>query len=531
MKKPISSAGLVYVYLNGYEENGILNIQTIDSYRHMESGFYLHAMENAALADENDNMVHLFMVLGTAKKATAVHCVIEDELEKNSECIENGKIIHNVSRMLDGIGNSFCECIQEFFCTRHGLSLKKIYKYCGKFVVVGLCCSRLPDTPGDAVTNGILSLWIKREEPCLCGNQIMLRSFFTRDFVGRKVVACIPQRQTGEWSLIFEGGHALSLDQNFSYSKETMNPNALGAFCLSNLQTLMFNPIYAYGIWLQPNDLCEEWHKVFIYLCACAENTWDEENISSIYARFLTFLQENICEITEVEPILSKQIYHAALRKHIERFRSFLKGEDEPVLSKDLHQTLNSRYVYLQYIWSLVTHKVTYNDFSCTVLHDIVQKAVRSENTYEKGTLWEDAAAYVLKAIPAWKITGRRIQADAEEIDISVVNISLDDELWQLGAYVLVECKNWRMHVDLHQIRNIAHISNRKGNKTAILFAANGITRDALEEIVRLAAENLSIICITAKDLMGITDLMGCRDLILEKWKQLQDMVDFTTMI
>lgn len=40
-----------------------------------------------------------------------------------------------------------------------------------------------------------------------------------------------------------------------------------------------------------------------------------------------------------------------------------------------------------------------------------------------------------------------------------------------------------------------------KGNKTAILFAANGITSDAQEEIYRLVAGNLSIICITAGEL------------------------------
>lgn len=52
-----------------------------------------------------------------------------------------------------------------------------------------------------------------------------------------------------------------------------------------------------------------------------------------------------------------------------------------------------------------------------------------------------------------------------------------------MGAYILIECKNWKKHVGIQQIRNIAHISSMKGNKTAILFTANGITSDSQEEI------------------------------------------------
>ena len=79
---------------------------------------------------------------------------------------------------------------------------------------------------------------------------------------------------------------------------------------------------------------------------------------------------------------------------------------------------------------------------------------------------------------------------------MSVANISLDDDLWQLGSYVLVECKNWKRHVDIPQVRNIAYISAMKGNKTALLFAANGITEDASKEILRLATTGTYIIVI-----------------------------------
>lgn len=531
MQNPIISAGLVYAYINGYEEDGFLNMQITDSYHHIDDGFYRQVMENARSADEDDNMVHIFVVIGAKEKVGCVYKVIEDELKKNVQRILGRRNIHKSSNKLDDTGNEFCKCVQEFFFEQSSHYPKRLFVDCESFVFAGIYCSRLPEDMADSIADDIFSMWMERESPCLYGKQLMFRSFFINDFLGRKVIASIPHSQTGQWNLIFEGGMQLPLEREFPYSKETINPRELGAFCTSSIQTILMNPVYSYGILLEPSDICQEWHKVFIYLCASSDYVWDKYNFAEVYEKFLKFLKDNICEVMEAEPIISKETYHDVLLKHIESFRNFMKGEDETVISKDLHQTLNSRYVYLPYIWSLLPHKETYGGFSSSVLHNMVNKAITSENKHEKGILWEDAASYMLDNISGWKITGRRIRAGAQEIDVSIANVSLDDELWKLGAYILVECKNWLKRVELHQIRNIAYISGMKGNKTAILFTANGITKNAEKEIVRLVAENLSIICITAEDLLNIKDSSDCRNLILNKWQELQDKVDISSIM
>lgn len=189
------------------------------------------------------------------------------------------------------------------------------------------------------------------------------------------------------------------------------------------------NPVYAYGLYFSPLSLCEEWHKVFLYLCAVSECVWDIQSISEPYEKFLEFLQKFICETTRAETILTKEVYHAVLLRTIQGYRDFLKGEDEPVISKDLHQTMNSRYMYLSYLWSLVSHVETECVFEADVLHDMVREAADTAGAHKRGTLWEDAAAYVLNSVPGWKITGRRVRSGSQEIDISVVNVSLDDAL------------------------------------------------------------------------------------------------------
>lgn len=526
MSTLLFSAGLLYVYLSGYEENGRLYIQQIDSYRYIEDELYQMIMETAALSDEDDDTVHIFAVVGPKEKANTVYSIIENELKANFQRILANKRIKTYTRKLDSMGNLFFRCVQEFYCEQPDHFPKRVYRDYDDIIVGGICCSRMPDEKGDSVAGAIISLWLERESPMLCGQQLMTRSFFMRDFVDRKVIAALPDAETGYWRLIFEGGHQLYLDADAPYAKETLHPNDLRAFCASNVQSILLNPIYAYGKWLQPNDICEEWHKVFLYLCAVSDIDWNQSNICRTYEQFLKFLERNICLTTDVPPLISKEQYFEVLLVHIANFRSFLQGNNEPVISKDLHQSLNSRYVYLPHLWPLLNPEIPRSSFSASMLREMVDQAICETDTYKKGVLWEEAAAYCLSNVVGWKITGRRIRAGAQEIDLSIANISLDNDLWQLGAYILVECKNWNAHVDIHQIRNIAHISNMKGNKTAILFAAKGITADAQAEIFRLAASNLSIICITASDLKQLHSAEACKALILERWATLQSNTD-----
>lgn len=65
----------------------------------------------------------------------------------------------------------------------------------------------------------------------LCGRQLMIRSFFVRDFIGRKVIASLPNKENESWRFIFEGGHQISMNEKFSYLKETLHPDDLGGFC------------------------------------------------------------------------------------------------------------------------------------------------------------------------------------------------------------------------------------------------------------------------------------------------------------
>ena len=275
MKEVIVSAGLVYIYLNGYLENERLHIQSIDTYSCLENGFYQRVIEASTIANEVDEIVHIFAVVGVKEKANQIYSMIEKRLKNNFNNIIAGKNIKKSSKMLDKTGNVFFRCVQEFFCEQLDHFPKQVNYDFNDFTIKGICSSRLPDYVGDSITNEIIYIWLEREKPMLCGRQLMIRSFFVRDFIGRKVIASLPNKENESWRFIFEGGHQISMNEKFSYLKETLHPDDLGGFCSSNIQSILMNPIYAYGQWFQPNDVCEEWHKVFLYLCAISDNEWN----------------------------------------------------------------------------------------------------------------------------------------------------------------------------------------------------------------------------------------------------------------
>lgn len=459
MKTSFSSAGLLYVYITGYKEMELLHIEHIDTYSYIGDELYNKIMEISEVMTQNENSIHVFGVIGIEKKVNYVYTILEEGIKKNFDRILNNRKIKIGTKNLDSIGNHFYRCVQEFYCDKlHYLPEKVVFNF-DDTSFYGIYGSSMNDKQAYDIVNEIVSCWLEHEKPLICGKQLITRSFFLKDFVGRKLITAMPETESNLWRLIFEGGHQLNISEDLLYSKETLNPN----------------------------DICEEWHKVFLYLCAVSEYEWNLSNMGNVYRRFLKFLEENICLTMKADPLISKEQYYKVLLIHIENYRAFLKGEDEVVNSKDLYQTLNTRYVYLPYLQELVKQENLQHSFSCFELQ--------------------------------------------KEIDLSVANISLDDELWQMGAYILIECKNWKKHVGIQQIRNIAHISSMKGNKTAILFTANGITSDSQEEIQRLAMTNIYIICITAVELKQLQSAVECKKLILDKWKSLQDSIEVSGII
>lgn len=528
-KIQISSAGLVYFHLCGrvLDDNKICISQT-NSYSYFEKGFYSNVKENIWKTQNENEIVHLFGVVGESSKVDAIQQIIKHGIQNNVQRIIERKRISKKNSSLDQYGNTFFRLIQEYFCEEldhfpcggafHDSQYTVYYVYAG-------------DENGDEnvnmLANSMVELWIENEEPSLLGRQLMIRSFFMRDFIDRKVVACVPSIETGIWNVVLEGGIRIILDSEVPYSKEVMSYVDIGLFSISGLDDMLLETAYAFGKMYYPRELCKEWQRVFLYLCAIQEIEWNIDSFSRVYKKFLKYVEDNICFSEKTPTIISKEKGLNVLLIELKNIRMFLQGKEESVISKDLLQTLSSRYVYIPFLKSLFPRGDTsIKLFSRLELENRLKLAFGCNQKYEKGELWENVVAYVIEHIAGLKITGRRIRTGRQEIDISVANVSDNDELWKLGAYILVECKNWNKRVDIPVIRNVAYNSMMKGNKTVLLFSSNGITKDAQKEIERLAVNHIYILSIEKKDLLSLFTNDDCTDLILNKWHQLHSKID-----
>lgn len=514
------------------DENGHISIYVQDTYKCLPDAFYERAVADSFEGDFEDKVVHIFGAIGVPDKIGVVAKVVKTGIQSNCKRIIEGKNIIKRSPKLDRIGNVYYKLIQEFiyeapnhFSYEYNISNEEWLLNC-------VWSSNVSDKNiANSLVNSTIDIWLNEELPTVAGKQIVNRSFFMSDFVNRKAVACISNRSTGDKTLLFEGGNALNLDM-VSFYKGVSSPEEFGFFSVSGINGILMTPAYAFAEHSYPHDISLEWHKVFLFACAISDIKWTEYVFYRIYSDFLNFLKENICCSVDVDAFITRQTSYEAFRLNINKVRSFLSGEDEPVISKDLFQLLSTRYVYLPYLFDIIKPNCETNKlFSSNILCKQINDALNSTDTYEKGVLWENVAKYVLDHINGWSVTGHRVRAGSQEIDLSVANVSLDDELWQLGSYILVECKNWKKHVDVPRVRNMAYISTMKGNKAALLFASNGITKDACDEIERLAGTGIYIIVVDSNDLKKLKMKSDCKAMILDKYYELLGLAKDNLML
>lgn len=110
----------------------------------------------------------------------------------------------------------------------------------------------------------------------------------------------------------------------------------------------------------------------------------------------------------------------------------------------------------------------------------IIKESTESNQTYEKGKLFEDLACYLFETIPGIVIAQRNAmnQYNTEEVDVSIWNDKVADGLHFLNNLFLVECKNWSSAVESVDVNWFATKVEDRGLDFGILLAANGITKE-----------------------------------------------------
>ena len=521
--RQVCSAGLVYLYLIGKVAQDEIDLQHVDSYTCPMDCFDQRVDDiRSQIAEHAD--VEVFCILGVHEKIDVIAEVISDEIQKSFCCAVNGKKYRFTGRNLDASGNIFARMVQKFMISEDVLRFPRSSRIDeGEWGIHWFWGGRDGNKTARQYVEDVIEVWMSYERPVLFGKQLMIQSFLLRDLIGRRITDILPVSDAGSLGLLLEGGLNLRLYDDMPYCREKFHSDL---FAVAEIDTILLNPVYAYGTGYTPTELCEEWHKVFLYAAALADVSWDMANLVPVYENFLCFLECNICEIISADRIIDKKVYLEVLIRTIEQVRSFMRGKEEVVISRDMLMLMNSRYIYLPYLFELFKIQFPHMN-NCeskmgkfqieTLRAYIASSEIGGAN--EKGRQWENAAEYVMAQIKGLAVSGKRVRVGTQEIDLSMVNVSQDGELWEMGAYILVECKNWKRKAGVPVIRNLGHICSLKGNKTAVLFAANGVTADAQKEVQRLAQHGIYILCISRDEMMDLHSGQSCRDLIQMKWE------------
>lgn len=369
----------------------------------------------------------------------------------------------------------------------------------------------------------VFGIWAQFEQPQLCGKQLVIQSFLFKDLAGRRIIGALPDEQSGQWFALLDGGGKLFFGEDNPYYRPRLESGDIGLLTIGQTDGILNNPGFGYGTFYCPEELCAEWHKVFEFALAASGETWDIDAVKPVYERFLAFLSQNICHTVEAEPVITKEHYLQALLQNMNAVRLYLRGEEEAVISKDLLLLMNSRYIYLPQVYQLM-----YQDnggretgradtFDRGTLCAYLDRAAAG-GSFEKGLEFEKAAGYFMAAAEGLRIAGKHVRTEFQEIDLCLVNVSVDQDLWEMGAFLLVECKNWKKPAGISVVRELGLTARMRGNKTTILISRKGWSEKAAEEARRQAAQEIYILCITEEELRRVADAKGCVELIKRKF-------------
>lgn len=333
---------------------------------------------------------------------------------------------------------------------------------------------------------------------------------------------------------MLEGGIKLHLSNDIPYQREKIGSKDIGRWSLLETDSILHDPCYTYHKAFVPYELFEEWNCVLMYALAVLPIEYEAQKLKLVFREFIKWMEDNVCEVIEVEDnIISEDIFINCILVTIKNIRGYLEGNDELGISKNILILLRSRYAYLPTIYKLISqyykeevlHKADAIGFSTIKWKELLQE-IDKGNCYEKGISLEQIANYFVDCIEGIKVTKRRAKTKNEEMDLVCCNVSENEELWQLGPVVLIECKNWESKVDTKVIRNLSYLMDKKGICTLMLFAKKDITDVARDEILKQAAHNRYILVFTLEELMKIdNNKMKPIDLLISKLNHLENEI------
>ena len=152
-------------------------------------------------------------------------------------------------------------------------------------------------------------------------------------------------------------------------------------------------------------------------------------------------------------------------------------------------------------------------------LDQLVNAVETAKSADEKGRSLEELISRLFESVPGFKVAGR-IRTATEEIDITVLNDSVDPRFRRETAIVLAECKNWSGKCGKDEFVIFKEkLENRSKRCTlGILVCWNGFTSTVTKEMLRGSREEYLIVTITGKEIRAAVRDNNFPDVLAKCW-------------
>lgn len=376
--------------------------------------------------------------------------------------------------------------------------------------------------------------WIEQEEPVLLKHQIITTSFLLNSTRGKRIIAPFFNPCEHEWELLLEGARRINLGGEGPLIDQQTDSSIVGRWTEVDIEQILMNPAYGYGIHILPYHIADEWINALLYCCAISIyiRKWSLNEARSIYRDFLEMLKARLPYETS-EAIVDEDIYLESFLMSAERTAKSLRGIEESSLTRRFALEMPYRVYQLNAIMPILrknlpdalTLPLEPQAFSCERFCELLENC-KASTASDKGIALENLAAYMLSAVEGWLLAGRRVKADDCEIDLCYVNASLNQDAWDMGAILLVECKNRVEITGVSVVRNLSFVMDAKGSRTGLIVSMSGFSKVAVEQSTRLACQGKSILLIDGDDLNAIAGGVRPSVLVGRKYRTLQKEVE-----
>ncbi|AOV92374.1 restriction endonuclease [Vibrio parahaemolyticus] len=162
---------------------------------------------------------------------------------------------------------------------------------------------------------------------------------------------------------------------------------------------------------------------------------------------------------------------------------------------------------------------------SQTRMRGYIRQGQVATTTKGKGDAFEELLSYAIGKVSGISVTRRNVLNDAnsEEVDIAFFNEQKQNGFFFLPNFILAECKNWSKPLGSIEVNWFDTKLKNRGLTFGILFAANGISGDAVERtaardvISNSLKEGRDIVVITEDELLDLANTDELCNMIKEK--------------